>query len=318
MNTGARHAEAAGLHLTPYNVLGQMNWIEKGFLKLDRRFFGGWLWNEARTYSRCEACLFLMAGARIDARDEAVSVRIGGREVSISRGQIPASIRFLSKAWRWTEKAVRLFLMELRRKKCITTDSRQGINVITLCGELAEAAFGTNEDRMEHTDRETERPPFEQGHTEGTNIKNGIISPREKENIPLGMQKKEPPTAAPMMPITDAVGVAVPDSWRTLPDALRPRAMELWREIAAVAMDAPGRFTPQMTRRFFDYWTEPDKAKGRAQRMLFEKQKTWQTSRRMATWADRDREWAGRGADTAGLALTDNSTAKYDNNTFDW
>lgn len=104
---------------------------EKGFIRLSRRFFSDILWNEARTFSSGEAWLDLIQSARFDAAPRKVC--IGGREVVFSRGQYPASIRYLADKWKWTSKRVRAFLSFLRKDGRIEIDSTQGINIITLC-----------------------------------------------------------------------------------------------------------------------------------------------------------------------------------------
>lgn len=91
------------------------------------------MWKEARKFSECEAWLDLLQSARFEATDKAYSELIGGREISYSRGQYPASISFLMKRWQWSEKKVRLFLDKLKCKEMITTDRNQGMNVITIC-----------------------------------------------------------------------------------------------------------------------------------------------------------------------------------------
>lgn len=107
--------------------------MDEGFLRLSRRFFSNEMWKEARVFSECEAWLDLIRSARFDATDEAYSEYIGGREISYSRGQYPASISFLMKRWKWSEKKVRYFLAKLKKKGMITTCNQQGVTVITLC-----------------------------------------------------------------------------------------------------------------------------------------------------------------------------------------
>ena len=107
--------------------------MEEGFLRLSRKFFSNELWKEAREFSECEAWLDLIQSARFDATDKAYSELIGGREISYSRGQYPASISFLTKRWKWSDKKVRYFLTKLKKKGMITVDNKQGMNVITLC-----------------------------------------------------------------------------------------------------------------------------------------------------------------------------------------
>ena len=102
----------------------------EGYIKLSRKFFSNDMWNEARTFSSCEAWLDLIQSARFEATPRMES--IGGREVSYTRGQYPASIRFLSKRWHWTERRVRTFLAYLKRENMITLSQDQGMNIITL------------------------------------------------------------------------------------------------------------------------------------------------------------------------------------------
>ena len=104
---------------------------DKGFIKLSRKFFSNELWNEARTFSSCEAWLDLIQSARFEATPRKVS--IGGREVICNRGQYPASIRFLAKRWNWTERKVRTFISFLKKREMISTECVQGVNIITLC-----------------------------------------------------------------------------------------------------------------------------------------------------------------------------------------
>lgn len=107
--------------------------MDEGFLRLSRRFFSNEMWKVAREFSECEAWLDLIQSARFEATDKAYSELIGGREISYSRGQYPASVSFLMKRWKWSEKKVRYFLAKLKKKGMITTCSLQGMNVITLC-----------------------------------------------------------------------------------------------------------------------------------------------------------------------------------------
>lgn len=102
-------------------------------MRLSRRFFSNEMWKVAREFSECEAWLDLIQSARFDATGEAHSELIGGREISYSRGQYPASISFLMKRWKWSEKKVRYFLSKLKKKGMITTCNQQGMTVITLC-----------------------------------------------------------------------------------------------------------------------------------------------------------------------------------------
>lgn len=126
-----------------------------GYIKLSRKFFSNDMWNEARTFSSCEAWLDLIQSARFEATPRMES--IGGREVSYTRGQYPASIRFLSKRWHWTERKVRTFLAYLKRENMITLSKEQGMNIITLVkyndynGNMSDTASDTAFDTVNDT-----------------------------------------------------------------------------------------------------------------------------------------------------------------------
>ena len=126
--------------------------MDEGFLRLSRRFFSNEMWNEARTFSSCEAWLDLIQSARFEATPRKES--IGGREISYSRGQYPASIRFLSQRWKWSEKKVRSFLVHLKKKGMITVECNQGMNLITLCKYEEYNPMGTSKGTCKGTDIE--------------------------------------------------------------------------------------------------------------------------------------------------------------------
>ncbi|WP_281960806.1 hypothetical protein [Bacteroides clarus] len=197
--------------------------MDEGFLRLSRRFFSNEMWNEARTFSSCEAWLDLIQSARFEATPRKES--IGGREISYSRGQYPASIRFLSQRWKWSEKKVRSFLVHLRKKGMITVECNQGMNLITLCKYEEYNPMGTSKGTSKDTDIEKKIKELQSewaqlraqlgaqsvnnnlpqsellqksGHTEGTNTKKeeereyiDISSQQKKENTPDGVSKKE-------------------------------------------------------------------------------------------------------------------------------
>lgn len=195
--------------------------MDEGFLRLSRRFFSNEMWNEARTFSSCEAWLDLIQSARFEATPRKES--IGGREISYSRGQYPASIRFLSQRWKWSEKKVRSFLVHLRKKGMITVECNQGMNLITLCKYEEYNPMGTTKGTTKGTGIEKEINELRQewaqpraqlgaqpmnnnlpqsellqksGHTEGTNTKKeereyiDISLHQKKENTPNGVSKK--------------------------------------------------------------------------------------------------------------------------------
>ena len=69
------------------------------------------------------------------------------------------------------------------------------------------------------------------------------------------------------------------------------------------------KYPKEMLRKFFDYWSEMNKSRTK---MRFEGEKTWETSKRLATWASRDNNFKSNTMDV-GTVLHDNSTEKYNN-----
>lgn len=104
--------------------------MEKGFIKLSRKFFESDMWRTPRTYNDGEAWLDLIQSARFEASEH--TARVGGRSITWGQGQYPASNRFLAQRWQWSEKRVRTFLAGLKRRGMITTECLQGMNIITL------------------------------------------------------------------------------------------------------------------------------------------------------------------------------------------
>ena len=272
----------------------------EGYIKLSRKFFSNDMWNEARTFSSCEAWLDLIQSARFEATPRKEC--IGGREVSYSRGQYPASIRFLSKRWKWTERKVRTFLAHLKRNEMISLRNDQGINVITLTkyneynGRIDTASDTTNDTRRDTdivkeisllreqvtqvvTQQATQQvtQPVTMAEKRHTGDTKQIKGNNIEENTPKGVSKKDAAKAATLSRKEGFYNSLIP---------------------------FVGHYPKEMIRSFFDYWSELNKSETK---MRFELQKTWEINHRLATWASRERMPKAE----KGVILTDNSTEKY-------
>ena len=245
----------------------------EGYIKLSRKFFSNDLWNEARTFSSCEAWLDLIQSARFEATPRKEC--IGGREVSYSRGQYPASIRFLSSRWKWSERKVRTFLSYLKKNDMISLSNNQGINVITLTKyEEYNGHIGTRSDTTSDTRSDTDT------HTEIKELcgmltqlmtqqpTQAVTQPKENRHTGDTKQKKGNKDTK------ESVGAA--------------KAATLLRKETFYQSLIPyvGKYPKEMIREFFDYWSEQNPSETK---MRYELQKTWETSRRLSTWAKRER-----------------------------
>ena len=266
--------------------------MEDGFLRLSRRFFSNEMWKVAREFSECEAWLDLIQSARFDATDKAYSELIGGREISYSRGQYPASISFLMKRWQWSEKRVRYFLSKLKKKGMITTCNKQGMTVITLCnydeynpikGKDKGIVWGIdNNDKINElsnalvelraelraTSEEMSKKIEELGQGKGNKKK------KEKEYNPE--EDKETSTDVEAKKAEQARKLAA------------AKAATLSRKDAFYKSLVPyvERYGRDMVRNFFDYWSEMNKSETK---MRFEQQTTWEVGKRLATWEKREK-----------------------------
>lgn len=102
----------------------------KGFKQISNDFFESDYWRQSRTYNDCEAVLDIISQVRFEASEH--SARIGGREVTWSQAEWPASVRFLAARWKWSDRRVRTFLSSLKRKGVIEISDTQGVSVIRL------------------------------------------------------------------------------------------------------------------------------------------------------------------------------------------
>ena len=58
-------------------------------------------------------------------------------------------------------------------------------------------------------------------------------------------------------------------------------------EYSLVPYVTDGRYSPELVRAFCDYWTEYNKSRTK---MRWELEKTWETTKRLATWANKDKQ----------------------------
>ena len=79
---------------------------------------------------RRAAFVWLVEHASFAAR----AFNIQGRTVSLARGQLAASLRFLAKAWGWSEPGVRRFISRLKTDALIDAATDAGVTIVTICG----------------------------------------------------------------------------------------------------------------------------------------------------------------------------------------
>jgi hypothetical protein len=119
-----------------------------GFIKINRKFFDNFLWNEARVYSKAEAWLDMIRMARFEASTEIIN----GKVIELQRGEIPASRRFLELRWNWGSSKVSNFMKTLSKMGMINQRQTAGQTIVRLVN------YGLYNDRQT-TDEPPSEPP---------------------------------------------------------------------------------------------------------------------------------------------------------------
>lgn len=199
--------------------------------------------------------------------------------MSYQRGQYPASIRFLSQRWQWTERRIRTFLSYLKKEGMIEVSKDQGVNIISLCKYDEYNTSGTVNDTVSDTADDTDiqkeisdlrkqvtqlmtqqvTQPIDERHTSDTNTKKG--KKEEKENTPNGVSKKDAALAA---------------------------TLKRKHEFGESLIPFMAKYGKEMIRAFFDYWSEMNKT---CTKMRFEQQPTWEVAKRLVKWANKDKNY---------------------------
>lgn len=90
-------------------------------------------------------------------------------------------------------------------------------------------------------------------------------------------------------------------------DAARAATLKRKEDFGKTLIPFAEKYSKDMLRAFFEYWTELNKPETK---MRCEMQKTWEVSKRLTTWANRDT--TRRPNTDTGTVLHDNSQSKYD------
>lgn len=133
------------------------------YLPLARSMFSDALWKERRVFSKFEALLWLIEGARYARSSD--WVQIGLRSVEVRRGQLVRSQVAMAREWRWSRGKVQRYLEELQKAGTIRAENVHQACRITLCN------YGAyNKSRAESEHQNTDRAPNEHqtGHQTST------------------------------------------------------------------------------------------------------------------------------------------------------
>lgn len=101
---------------------------ERGVFAIDRGVFGHDCFAD-EPFTEREAWMWLISEAAWKPRTR----RLGNFVVSLQRGQVAVSVRYLAERWQWSKSAVDRYLARLKKRDMIGTVGGTGVNVITIC-----------------------------------------------------------------------------------------------------------------------------------------------------------------------------------------
>lgn len=100
--------------------------MKKGYINLHRIIRDNWIWEEP---DKLRAWLDLI----MEAAHEERTILVKGELVKLKRGQLTASLRFLTKRWDWSINKVRRFIDLLEKDGMIVIQTDTAQTLITIC-----------------------------------------------------------------------------------------------------------------------------------------------------------------------------------------
>lgn len=137
--------------------------IMSNFIPISRRLFRHQLWNEERQFSRFEAWIYLLK----EARFENTKLYDRNKVVEVKRGQIYASVRFLSQAFGWSTKKTLNFIKLLQADGMVSKEivAETGQMRLTICNY---ERYNTPDANTKHHEQHTRNTADTKSKTENT------------------------------------------------------------------------------------------------------------------------------------------------------
>lgn len=136
-----------------------------GFIPLSRKFFKHPFWTKERTFSLAEAWIDIVQTARFEVAPEKVLVNMN--VLTINRGELRGSLRFLASRWGWSKDKVSRFLKLLESETMIRRETRQGESIVIVLnynkfnpaeGRICDTGETENETPVRHPHDNCETP----------------------------------------------------------------------------------------------------------------------------------------------------------------
>ena len=235
---------------------------DTGYIKLHRAIQGNPLYL-SEPFTKTMAWIDLILNAKYE--EEEVVFR--GRTIQLERGQLVTSLGLLASRWQWTRCKVQRFLYYLENEGAIKLPKRTTENAIQNgVQKRVQSAI--------HLTTVVSIVNYEKYQANDTKLSTKCDTATIKENKKIRNIKRDNNTHAPACE----------------PSPIENRQKRFYDSLVPF-VDQYGK---SMVRDFYDYWSEPDRAK--TPKMRFEKQPTWSLPLRLATWKRHEEEYGnGRG-----------------------
>lgn len=102
---------------------------ERGVFAVDRGIWDHPMFESREPFSRREAWLWLVSSAVWKGK----TIFVDRKRVTLGRGQLAFSVRFMADQWGWSKSSVARFLDVLKTETMIETQAGQSITIITIC-----------------------------------------------------------------------------------------------------------------------------------------------------------------------------------------
>lgn len=272
--------------------------MSKGFIPVKRTLFEHFLFKEHRVFSRFEAWLDLI---QLASFTDGQTDMIKGKIVTRNRGEVVASIRWISGRWNWSIHKTCDFIEVLRSQEMVVVGKENGITRLSLVNFEKHNSIGKEEKNSDGNSKRNSKDQSGKGFDENQGTPDGTQKGTsgeqrgdskgtnyKKDNNPKKEKKGEGAGAPPTPGHKEEKQKAMEERQKAFYNSLKPFVKD---------------FSKQMIRAFYDYWSEPNKARTK---MKFEMEDTWELGRRLSTWERRDSKWnrAPAGGTTAEIRAT--------------
>ncbi len=135
-----------------------------GYIKIYRKLFKNFLWEEKRVYSKFEAWIDLLQMARYTKEKKKALIK--NKLIVWGYGEIPASDSFLCDRWGWSKTKLRNFMGILKNESMIEQNKDQSQTIISVCNYSKYNIDELAKEPVRDQAKTSKRPVRDQGETE--------------------------------------------------------------------------------------------------------------------------------------------------------